>query len=164
MKKIICSVIGLVLLLAPFAVAIEFQPKGTSPDRTTVNTESSLPYVADEILVKYLPSATSAAKADLQTENGLTAKKTIAEIGTIVFKLPEGLDVETAINQLKDDPRVEYAEPNYFARPTATPNDPAFTQLWGLHNTGQTVNGVTGLWAPILMPLKHGIYLSAAVI
>jgi thermitase len=35
-------------------------------------------------------------------------------------------------------PSVEYAEPNYLLRATATPNDPSFSKEYGLHNTGQT--------------------------
>jgi subtilisin family serine protease len=33
---------------------------------------------------------------------------------------------------------VTYAEPNFILKATATPNDPLFSQLYGLHNTGQT--------------------------
>jgi thermitase len=33
---------------------------------------------------------------------------------------------------------VDYAEPNFILRATATPNDPLFSQLYGLNNTGQT--------------------------
>jgi subtilisin family serine protease len=42
----------------------------------------------------------------------------------------------------RDD--VRYVEPNYVVRADATPNDSRLSQLWGLHNTGQTVNGVAG--------------------
>ena len=33
---------------------------------------------------------------------------------------------------------VQYFEPDFVINPTATPNDPNFNRLWGLHNTGQT--------------------------
>jgi subtilisin family serine protease len=39
---------------------------------------------------------------------------------------------------------VELAEPNYLRRVTGTPNDTLFTNLWGLRNTGQSVNGTAG--------------------
>jgi thermitase len=48
---------------------------------------------------------------------------------------------QKAIAELKRDPRVAYAEPNYlyhsFGTTDATPNDPNFSQLWGMNNTGQ---------------------------
>lgn len=54
-------------------------------------------------------------------------------------KLPQGMSVKQAIHILKARGDVEYVEPNYTAQaqPT-TPNDPSFTALWGLNNTGQT--------------------------
>jgi len=49
------------------------------------------------------------------------------------------------IAELSTDPAVEAAEPNYLrwlsVRP---PNDPLFPQMWGLQNTGQSVNGTAG--------------------
>lgn len=48
------------------------------------------------------------------------------------------------IAALKKDPAVENAEPNYLRYFTGVPNDPDFGKLWGLENTGQTLNGITG--------------------
>ena len=48
--------------------------------------------------------------------------------------------------ELRLDPEVELAEPNCLRHLTSleVPNDPDFSSLWALHNTGQTVNGVAG--------------------
>lgn len=46
---------------------------------------------------------------------------------------------------LKHDPTIEYAEPNYIKQLSSLPNDPDFNLLWGLHNTGQAVNGTSGI-------------------
>jgi subtilisin family serine protease len=59
-------------------------------------------------------------------------------------KLPPGVSVQEAIRTYQANPDVEYAEPNYIVKTVAIPNDAKFSQQWGLHNTGQTVNGVTG--------------------
>ena len=49
------------------------------------------------------------------------------------------------IEALKADPNVESVEPNYIRRvSTTTPNDPDFSKLWALQNTGQTVNSTLG--------------------
>ena len=49
------------------------------------------------------------------------------------------------IAELSSDPEVEAAEPNYVRWVSSSvPNDPLFSQLWGLQNTGQSVNGTTG--------------------
>ena len=51
--------------------------------------------------------------------------------------LPASLDVEGAVAAYRADPNVLYAEPNYVYRIDASPDDPEFDELWGLHNTGQ---------------------------
>jgi subtilisin family serine protease len=40
---------------------------------------------------------------------------------------------------------IEYVEPNYAVTVVGTPNDPSFSSLWGLENTGQPMNGVPGV-------------------
>jgi hypothetical protein len=48
---------------------------------------------------------------------------------------------------LARDPRVRYVEPNRLWHADSlpsSPTDPLFGQLWGLRNTGQTVNGTAG--------------------
>lgn len=48
------------------------------------------------------------------------------------------------IADLKKDPAVESAEPNYLRYFSAAPNDPDFGKLWALANTGQTLNFISG--------------------
>jgi len=44
------------------------------------------------------------------------------------------------------DPNVLYAEPDYgITFFGVKPNDPGFDELWGMHNTGQTVQGLAGV-------------------
>ncbi len=50
--------------------------------------------------------------------------------------------LEQAIQELRNDPMVEKVEPDYIQHIVAIPNDTNFTYQWGLHNIGQTVNGV----------------------
>ncbi len=59
-----------------------------------------------------------------------------------LVRLPASLSVPEAIRLYRKNPDVLYAEPNYIVRKAQqiqlTPNDPSFSQLYGLHNTGQT--------------------------
>jgi len=57
--------------------------------------------------------------------------------GLAVIKLPEGTSVLGAGIKFLQSANVLYAEPNYKYRLFATANDPFFTDLWGLDNTGQ---------------------------
>jgi subtilisin family serine protease/subtilisin-like proprotein convertase family protein len=64
-----------------------------------------------------------------------------AERLATVWKLPQGKDVLDVAAALSGVPGVAYAEPNYLVSTAATqsfPNDPKFTSLWGMHNTGQS--------------------------
>jgi len=57
----------------------------------------------------------------------------------------KGFTTAALIAELKRDPSVETVEPNYRRWVTDfQPNDPYFSRLWALCNSGQSVNGTTG--------------------
>ena len=57
----------------------------------------------------------------------------------------KGLSTARLIAELKADVDVETVEPNYIRHVSAIkPNDTNFSKLWGLENTGQTVNSTIG--------------------
>jgi subtilisin family serine protease len=103
-------------------------------------------YVPGEVLVKFRDGASNATVAAAHTAaGGETIKSFMAGTSKIQhLKLGRGVNVEDALAKYRQSPAVEYAEPNYIHRLSAIPNDTKFTSLWGLHNTGQTVNGTTG--------------------
>ena len=47
-------------------------------------------------------------------------------------------DPAVVAQRLNRSALVDYAEPNFILKASATPNDPLFSQLYGLNNTGQT--------------------------
>lgn len=49
----------------------------------------------------------------------------------------QGRRLAAAIAQLRRDPSVRVAEPDFRIRAAVVPNDPSYPQLWGLNNTGQ---------------------------
>ncbi|MDH5544704.1 MAG: S8 family serine peptidase [Gammaproteobacteria bacterium] len=98
----------------------------------------------DQILVQFKPGASAAA---VNASHG--PSRPVAEHGyrnfdgLKMFRLPPGQDVQAAIEHYKKNPNVLFAEPDSIVGIDAT-NDTSFNQLWGLHNTGQNVNGFTG--------------------
>ena len=54
------------------------------------------------------------------------------------WQLPAGADMFQTVARLASRPGIAYAEPNYLVSIDAMPDDPQFSQLWGMHNTGQT--------------------------
>lgn len=57
--------------------------------------------------------------------------------------LPAGTDVKAAIKTYRENPDVEYIEPNYVVSKSIVPDDPSFKLQWGLHNVAWD-GGVSG--------------------
>lgn len=55
-----------------------------------------------------------------------------------LLKTSKNADIDNVIGEFERDPNVEYAEPNYIVNIDLVSNDPDFSKLYGLHNTGQT--------------------------
>src|SRR5919201_1300317 len=127
---------ALALLLADIAVV--------SSAAATSSTAPARPSVAGSIIVGFKPGVSPATQAKALARAGATLRHRFRRIrSTLVAVAPKARPA--AIRRLERDPRVAYAEPNFVVHADdVTPNDPFFTQLWGLDNTGQTVNWTTG--------------------
>lgn len=110
--------------------------------------DPNLPYDPTSLLVKFTDAASD---EDIKNLLALVGGDTIQTWGDFlpgVHHITTDLDVEKAIALLADVGGamgvVEYAEPDHFYKLGATPNDPYYSLLWGLNNTGQTVGGDPG--------------------
>jgi subtilisin family serine protease/uncharacterized protein YhfF len=97
-----------------------------------------------EIIVGFKPGVSAAAQRKVLQRLGSAPGKRLGRIRAFVASVPAG-ERGPVIAALERDPRVRYAEPNVTFRTDLLPNDPSFSQLWGLENGGQSVNGVAGL-------------------
>jgi subtilisin family serine protease len=108
-------------------------------------------YVEGEVLVTFKPEVQEPrARAALKDRTlGLTSyfdriSKRRQRVSGLVRNT--GRTTAQLLADLKADPAVESVEPNYLRRFSALiPSDPGFSKLWGLRNTGQRVNSVTGV-------------------
>ena len=101
-------------------------------------------YVPGELLVKHKRDVRAAAKRYYRTLWDIRTLRTFRVTGAHHVRLPRGMTVKEALEIYRDDPEVEYAEPNYYRHTSVTPDDTYFNWLWGLNNTGQRVNGISG--------------------
>jgi serine protease len=93
--------------------------------------------VPGELIVGFEKGVSAAAqRAAVNAADG-TREETFPQIRAALVQVDPG-DTEAALKQLEADPSVRYVEPNHVLSIAATPDDPSFNQLWGLHNTGQT--------------------------
>lgn len=144
-------VLAAALILA-FAVAFSFQSVTEAGNNTTKISEEQL-YVPGQFIVKFKDQSSpetsflqqynlkSAKKILSQHKLAGEAKKSIEAAGLNRLYVAEIDSVSSftgVLRALNQDSRVEYAEPNYIVSALLQPNDPYFSQLWGMHNTGQT--------------------------
>ena len=124
-------------------------PDTIGGDSTSVDTSSwttpeilvGAEYSSGELIVKLRDESSGPSiLGDLRTLQESVGGTTLATAEDLGFELwsIEG-DVKDAIAQWGDDPSFQYIQPNYTITVDATtPNDSHFSQLWGLHNTGQS--------------------------
>ena len=139
----ILSIITLsVFVLGDFVLASEYAQMKSSKNiqqkqRATINKK----FVEGEVLVKYKLNVTAEAQQYTATNLGGRSSTLVGKkLKLAKIKLQEGIDVIAAIQAYKADPNVEHAQPNYIYHTTAIPNDPSYSQLWGMSNTGQTIS------------------------
>lgn len=85
-----------------------------------------------ELLIKFKSSVPESRKDQLHKKHGSEKIKDFPALRIEHVKLEKGLSVHEAVRLYKNDPDVEYAEPNLQYEALVTPNDPNYSQLWGL--------------------------------
>ena len=138
-QRKLCWLIAVLCILAPASALAE--PQVDRPHQDALDPA----FVPGELLVKFRPEVRKQAAADYQEWFNISTKRTFAINGYQHVKLPEGVDIDEALELYLEDPDVEHAEPNYLIFADVTiPTDTDFNELWGLNNTGQKVNGTNG--------------------
>jgi subtilisin family serine protease len=97
--------------------------------------------VPGELLVGFRADVSAAGETSVLKSVGATEKRSFKKIRGSLLHVG---NVDAALDKLRKDPRVRYAEPNFIVHADALPNDPGFGNLWGLNNTGQPINGFGG--------------------
>jgi subtilisin family serine protease len=103
-------------------------------------------YVPGEVLVKFKPTAGTRGRMASTAARGHAVLANLNLPGWAQVKVGAGQTVEAALTAYRDDPEVEYVQPNYVYRAAAAPNDSQYGQIWAFKNVGQTV--ATGTYVP----------------
>jgi len=140
-----------VAVLAAIAAALpltEAVAQSRSPRALASLFDPAYSHVPGEMLVQYRRGANDADKERATRRVGAAFVDEVAR-GSSRFdgggdlellRLPPGLSVAAAMRDIETDPAVEFAEPNWIYRHTATSNDTYFTNgsLWGMYGDGSS--------------------------
>lgn len=97
-------------------------------------------YVEGEILVRFKPNmSTNMQQSIVANVSNNPIKLVSKRMKLSKIKLRSNEDVSAAIAAYKNNPNIEFAQPNYIYYASALPNDTNFNTLWGMKNTGQTI-------------------------
>lgn len=134
-KKILSVSMALSLSLIPIFSA-SASPIQEEPGKITleqVKTEKNK-FKTGELIVKFKDNVDSSVEE--QTLNSIGASVKPAGKVNSEFKVLKVKDVEAAVQELENNPNVEYAEPNYILSATFTPNDTHYASTqYGLRTT-----------------------------
>ncbi|MEY2958015.1 MAG: hypothetical protein RLZZ01_583, partial [Actinomycetota bacterium] len=116
--------------------------------RAEISEALSHPHVEGEVIVKFVPGSRSADQARTRRAAGAVASEALSALAdhSQVLRLGNGTTVGQALEALRRNPNVEYAEPNYLVESTAVSNDPRFTDgtLWGMLGDSSTPSNQYG--------------------
>ncbi|MBX4197388.1 S8 family serine peptidase [Candidatus Saccharibacteria bacterium] len=106
-------------------------PAPSSQPAATVSPE----FVDNNVLVGFKSDTTRAQKDTVEQSVGATEEKVVGA-DAHVLRVPKGT-VRQKIDQLKNNPQVRYAEPDYIVHadarsPGIGPNDSSYSKLWGM--------------------------------
>ncbi|MFN8109819.1 MAG: S8 family serine peptidase [Thermoleophilia bacterium] len=100
---------------------------------------------ADGLLVRFAAGTTPTQRARILTAAGVGPGVGTGLPDTVSVRVDDGVTRRRALTALRDAGAVRWAEPPVVYRALQTPSDVLFGQQWALRNTGQTVEGVTGV-------------------
>ena len=116
----------LFLLFILIAVQLPFTSKSASQIKESKN------YVKGEVLVKFKSNESPQQIQSVHLRIGATLLKEFAPIGWHHVRLPDGMSVEDGVSTYKNMSEVTDAQPNYIYSIDLTPNDPSYSQLYGM--------------------------------
>jgi len=108
-------------------------------------------YVPGQVLVKFRPSKINLQQLQSQhllqtfaSQKNIQTLRTLRISNIAVMQASPETDMEAVAANLRTDPNVEIAEPNYIRQVASiASNDTHRNTLWGLENFGQQVYGFT---------------------
>lgn len=135
---IVFTAIALSFIISPGTVSLSF---AAPPDRNLLvqaQPPVEIEHVPGEVIVRFRKKASPAAMSAAHSEADGEEVSDIPEIGVHRVRALRGQTTEDLMRMYANNPDVEYVEPNGIVHTMQIPNDPRFSELYGLNNIGQT--------------------------
>ncbi len=133
--------------LAAASASLESQPAIANTLPVMIDDEGLTRYfLPDEFTVQFREGVSKEEAERIIAAQGSRIIVEQRTPGYYTLAVPEGKGLFETLRAFSDLPEVAFAEPSEasFNDDLYLPDDPNFPRLWGLHNTGQTVEGVAG--------------------
>lgn len=125
------------------------QPQIANSIPVMIDDEGLIRYILpDELTVQFKEGVSKQQAERIIKQKGSLIIAKQRTPGYYTISIPEGKGLFEILRQFSELEEVAFAEPSeagFNDALTYIPNDPDFPKLWGLHNTGQAVNGIAGL-------------------
>jgi subtilisin family serine protease len=124
----------------------------SAPQFATANTTTEPLAATDSIIVVFKQGVGKTERQDVMKKYGVSLRfadkdgfdarsRQLLDGRIAELKIPKGVSRDGLIKQLSRHSAIEIAEPNYLLHAIEStnvviPNDPRFTELWGMNNTG----------------------------
>jgi subtilisin family serine protease len=102
------------------------------------------PFAPGRVIVRFAPGTGADDRANARQAVDATSSQRLDLARAELVRLPAGRSVAAAIRRLRARDDVEFAQPDLSYSLESIPNDPIFSQQWGLRNIGQTIGGTPG--------------------
>lgn len=128
-RVLVVILIGILSLLA-----LAQSARADGPFRIKEPPLAGQEYVPGEVIVKFKDGLSSSIRTLIFSRLRLALLANSRTASFMRARIPAGSSVEHMVEQLKLDPAVEYAEPNYIAYAYWAPNDEFYSKQWHLNN------------------------------
>lgn len=112
-KGIQKSKTNLLVFITPHIIRDEEDMARISEDKKREFAVSNNRFVEGELIIKFKKDTSPDAIEEILKKHKLSVIEFIERIGAYRIRLPEGMEVKEAIEELLKVPEIEYAEPNY---------------------------------------------------
>ena len=153
MKKIQIAISRILVMALLITNVLVYLPSlsfaaGNSNEKADKKTVTTVHHEKTEILVKYKNSVNQdKVKTNLKNKTKLkklNLKKKYVKNKIDLLEIDAKDSISQVVEELKKDPNVLYAQPNYKLDIMSAPSDPMFEHQWGLQNKGQETEGQPG--------------------